>query len=54
MQLDTSDLIVNWINESGYSLIDVNILNALPDLPPKVNYFVRLNLKVIIADSVEW
>ena len=29
-QLDTSDLIVNWVRASGYNLIDVNVLKQLP------------------------
>jgi hypothetical protein len=28
--LDTSDRVVDWVNSKGYSLIDVNVLRALP------------------------
>jgi hypothetical protein len=36
--LDTSDLIIDWVNQSGYSLIDVNVLTALPDTPSWVSF----------------
>lgn len=28
--LDSSDTVVNWINESGYNIIDVNVLKHIP------------------------
>lgn len=29
-QIDTSDLILNWVIKSGHHVIDVNVLRALP------------------------
>jgi hypothetical protein len=30
LQLNTSDRVVDWVKSKGYSLIDVNVLRALP------------------------
>ncbi|KAK4688388.1 histone deacetylase 6, partial [Tremellales sp. Uapishka_1] len=41
--LDTSDLIVNWVLENGYGLIDVNVLRQIPtlSLKPGNNYVTK-------------
>ena len=30
VKLDTSDALVNWVNKSGFNIIDVNVLAQLP------------------------
>lgn len=50
-QLDTSDAVVNWVNDSGFSLIDVNVLAQLPT-QYKLNTFDNKARDHIALDNV--